>query len=172
MLLSLVQAQLPLIIFGGLAIAAAVCDIRTFKIPNRIPLSILLLYPTYIFWSPLPIDWTGGLMVGGGVLAAGFVLFSLRVCGGGDAKLLAASAVWAGPELVLPFVFITALGGGGMAVFLWVHHRLSRATTPGMAMVAGSDPNFGKQPMAYGAAVAAGALYVALVLLDAVAVSL
>ena len=86
---------------------------------------------------------------------------ALGLLGGGDAKLLTAGALWAGPGLLMEFLFLTALAGGGMATVLWLRHRLSRAAAPAFLLSTPSDPDFAKQPMPYAVAVAAGALYVA-----------
>jgi Flp pilus assembly protein protease CpaA len=62
----------------------------------------------------------------------------------------------------------TSLAGGAMAIILWLRHRLSRAVTPAMVLVTAADPEFYKQQMPYGAAIAVGALYVAQALLKGV----
>ena len=80
-------------------------------------------------------------------------------------KLFAAAALWAGPELILPFGIYTSLAGGVMVLFMWLQHRLARAPSIGMALHTAADADFSKQPMPYGAAIAVGGLYVAFTLL-------
>ena len=151
--------------FAGLLLAAALSDVRSLTIPNRICVAIALLYPAYVLTAPQDVNWTGAAMVAGGFLAAGFIFFALRAMGGGDAKLLAAAALWAGPELILPFVFLTAVAGGGMAVVLWLRHLYSRAAAPSLLFATPTDSDFLKRPMPYGVAIAAGGLYVAFTIL-------
>ncbi len=111
----------------GLAALAAAHDLRAFRIPNWIPAAILALYPVHVLTAPAVVDWTGGLMVGGVALAAGFALFSLGRLGGGDAKLFAACAVWAGPERGFELLVVTGLAGGLLALLVVSPARLAVA---------------------------------------------
>lgn len=159
-------AQAAVLAFAALCIASAVSDVRSLTIPNRYCLSIALLYPVYVLATGQSVDWIAGLIVAAGILGAGFLLFALKLLGAGDAKLLAAVGLWAGPDLVVMFLIITALGGGLMAMTLWLRHRASRAPALSMLGATEADPDFVKQPMPYGVAVAAGALYVAFTLVS------
>jgi Flp pilus assembly protein protease CpaA len=85
--------------------------------------------------------------------------------GAGDVKLFAAVALWGGPQLFLPLVFVTTLAGGVIALFIWLQLRFARAPSLAMAFRTVSDPLIGKQQMPYGAAIAVAALYVAFTLL-------
>lgn len=165
MTLSSIVALACLLIFCCLMLGAALSDLRSLTIPNRISVAVALLYPAFVLSSGLPIDWLAGLLTGGGLLLVGFVLFALGGLGGGDAKLLAAGGLWAGPDLVLPYLFLIALTGGVMALFMWLRHRLAKAVIPSFALVTQSDEDFPKQPMPYAVAIASGALYVAFTIL-------
>jgi prepilin peptidase CpaA len=160
--------QITVLGFAGLAVASAISDVRNLTIPNRYSLAITLLFPAYVLTSASPVDWVGALAIGLGLLALGFLLFAAKTLGGGDAKLIAAVSLWAGPDLFLPFLLITAIVGGTMALALWLRHRFSRAATPGLIFLTDVDPNFAKQPMPYAVAISAGALYVAFTLLGVV----
>lgn len=166
--LSLAVSQTVLLCFAGLAFWAAWSDVQRLMIPNAICLAILLLYPIHLLSAGHPVDWPWALLGAVIVLCAGFVLFALGWAGGGDAKLLAVGALWAGPALIAPFIVYTALAGGAIAIALWIRHRFSRAASPALVLVTGADPEFHKQPMPYGAAIAIGALYVAQALLRGV----
>jgi prepilin peptidase CpaA len=63
------------------------------------------------------------LLFGAGVLVVGFFLFQANVIGGGDAKLLAATAVWTGFPGFAPFILWTAIAGGGLAFALLMARR-------------------------------------------------
>ncbi len=145
----------------ALLIWAACSDVRSLTIPNRVSLSIALLYPVYVLTVGEPVDWAGGLMVAAACLVFGFLLFAFRAVGGGDAKLLAAIALWAGPELILAFSFITALAGGAMVLGLWLHHRFTRTASVGTMFSVPVAEDFGKRAMPYGVAIAVGGFYVA-----------
>lgn len=148
--------------------AAAISDVRSLTIPNAYCLGIVMCYPFFVLGSPQPVDWTGALLVGAGLLAVGFLLFTTGRVGGGDAKLLAATSLWAGPGLLSEFVLLTAVAGGGIALALYVRHRWARR--PSLAASSGGDasPDFAQQPMPYGAAIFAGGVYVAFTLLGLV----
>jgi len=148
--------------------AAAFSDIRKLTIPNSYCLGIALCYPFFALAPAQPVDWMGGLMVGGSLLVAGFILFTTGKVGGGDAKLMAATSLWAGPSLLVDFILITALTGGGMALLLYVRHRWLRS--PSLAAMAATEasPDFAQQPMPYGVAIFAGGVYVAFTLLGLV----
>ena len=96
--------QVVLIAAGAVLLAAAAQDFLDYLIPNRLVLALVSLYPIYILAPGTTVDWLGGLLVGLATLAAGLLLFGFRLIGGGDAKLLAATALWAGPSLLLPFL--------------------------------------------------------------------
>jgi len=157
---------LSLLGFGALLLWAAWTDIRSLTIPNRVSLSIALLYAVHVLTAPQPVAWLDGLLVGGGLLALGFLLFALNAIGGGDAKLLAAASLWAGPGLVMPFLLYTVLIGGGMAIVMWLHHRLSRAASPAGFFVTQAEADFGKRPMPYAVAIAIAGLYVAFTIMS------
>ena len=161
-------SQLTILGFIALLSAAAFSDIRKLTIPNSYCLGIVVCFPFFALTSPQPVDWSGGLAVGGILLVVGFVLFTTGKVGGGDAKLLAATAIWAGPSLVAEFIVLTALTGGGMAILLYLRHRWSRS--PSLAAMAATEasPDFAQQPMPYGVAIFAGGIYVAFTLLGLV----
>ena len=50
------------------------------------------------------------------MIAVLWVPWSLGGIGGGDVKLAAAAVIWAGYELVIPFVIVGAVAGGFVAV--------------------------------------------------------
>ena len=157
--------QSTVICFAILLIWAAYSDARSFTIPNKLPVSIALLYPAYVIGTPMPVDWVGALMVAGIVLVVGFCLFACKAFGGGDAKLMAATTLWVGPAMMFDYVFITALAGGLLAAGMWFQHRLSRAVSIGHILVTSDEEDFGKRPMPYGVALALGGLYVAFTIL-------
>lgn len=157
--------QITVFGFAALAVASAIHDVRHLTIPNHYSLAITLLFPAYVLTAGAPVDWMGALAISGGLLVLGFLLFVMKVLGAGDAKLIAAVALWAGPDLFLVFLLLTAVTGGTMALALWLRHRLSRAASPGLIFLTDVEPGFTKQPMPYAVAIAAGALYVAFTLL-------
>lgn len=113
-----------------LLVAAAVSDLKQYVIPNWIPLAILALFPLYIiglyFFGPegVEVQWLASLAVAAIVFVIFVAMFALGVIGGGDVKLIGATSLWAGPELIAAFFIITALVGGVLAlVFLVISKR-------------------------------------------------
>ncbi len=150
--------------FAGLLVAAAISDARFLIIPNRYCLAIALLYPAHILSTGSDVNWIGAIVIGGILLVLGFFLHAGKIIGGGDAKLVAAVALWAGTELFVDFLILTGIAGGAVALGLWLRHRLSRAASAGLFFLTPPDPHFAKQPMPYAVAIATGGLYVAFTL--------
>jgi prepilin peptidase CpaA len=162
---STIIANLLILCFAALAFSAAVNDILTYRIPNRICVALVILYPAYVIASPQPVDWLLAIGLASATLALGFAFFSARICGAGDAKLFAVMALWSGPQFFLPFMFITMLTGGVIALFIWLQLRFASVASPILVLYAAPDQTIGKQQMPYGAVIAVAALYVAFTLL-------
>jgi Flp pilus assembly protein protease CpaA len=125
--MSTLISQACLLSFAALLLAVAVSDIRIQRIPNYYVLGIILLYPLFVLTAPKAIDWRAGLICFGAVLAAGFVLSSIfRIMGAGDAKLLAAAALWTDAKLIIPFLMITAVSGGLFVAYLLLRRYAGR----------------------------------------------
>ena len=102
------------VIFPFCLAVAAFSDFFTMTIPNRV--SAILLGA---FFLAAPLGGLGlaeiAMHLGAGliVFSIGFVLFALNTMGGGDVKLLSASAVWFGinPSLFEYVVYVSFFGG-------------------------------------------------------------
>jgi prepilin peptidase CpaA len=96
-------------------ICASVFDIRSRRIPNAIPLS--LVSAALIFKAIHgPVEFGISIAAVIVLLLLGTVLFSLRFLGGGDIKLLAAGCAFL-PFAEMPqFLLYTAVGGGVLAL--------------------------------------------------------
>ncbi|PSJ57893.1 A24 family peptidase [Pseudaminobacter soli (ex Li et al. 2025)] len=102
------------VVFPFCMLFAAISDLLSMTIANRVS---LLLLGTFAVVAPLTgMDWSAyGLHFAGGavVLAVTFILFALGGMGGGDAKLLAATAVWMGfGTHLLEYLVVSAFLGG------------------------------------------------------------
>lgn len=153
--------QIAIVVFVGLLAWAAFSDFKTYLIPNSVSLAIVALYPAHVLASPVPIDWAGALVLAGCVLAAGFILFALRLAGGGDVKLLVAATLWAGPAQALPFLLLTTLAGGLLAAMTLNYLRYVR---PWPSDVLAPDEAAAlklRASVPYGIAIALGGVWVA-----------
>jgi prepilin peptidase CpaA len=108
----------------GLALLA---DLDSFRIPNRFCIALVLLYPAHLLTSSTPVDWAAALLLAVLIFALGVLPFSAGWMGGGDVKLLAATGLWLGPQAILPFLAVTALLGGIIAVAMVSRLRFSVA---------------------------------------------
>ena len=107
-------------VIGGVVIGAAISDAMTFRIPNAFPLILVGLFLVSAI-TTMPTDallWH--VVAGVAVLVAGMGLLALNVIGGGDAKLLAAISLLAGPFLVMPLVMFISLAGLALALTIYL----------------------------------------------------
>ena len=157
-MMNLLQAAL-LTAFPILVIVAALTDITSFTIPNRISALLVLIFVPAALVLGRPVGEMGvDAAVCFAALLAGMAMFAAGWIGGGDAKLLAAASLWLGLPAMPVFLLVTALAGGALAVVLmnvrssWVQPYLggvpswlARLATPGA-------------DVPYGVAIATGAL--------------
>jgi prepilin peptidase CpaA len=103
-----------LVVFPLCMAMAACSDLLTMTIPNR--LSIVLV-ASFVAIAPLAGLSLHELLLhlgaGGAVFAVCFTLFAFNIMGGGDAKILAASAIWFGfnESLMAYLTYVSILGG-------------------------------------------------------------
>jgi prepilin peptidase CpaA len=175
-MLSSVVHLLIIACYAGLLLAAAAQDMLTLKLPNRLNLAILLLYPGHVLVSATPVELQSALTLAGLVLAGGIFCFFMGWAGGGDAKLFAVVTLWAGPTLFPIFLFITGMTGGVIAVAMLARRHVMPRLAPrwaaahglGASSAAGADPvaqRAERMSLPYGAAIALGGLAVAVSLL-------
>lgn len=104
---------LTLIVFPAMMIFAALSDLFTMTISNRLSLALALVFLPFAYAAGLPLHEIGlHLLCGLGVLAFTFGLFAAGWVGGGDAKLAAATAVWLGWHHLADYGLISAIAGG------------------------------------------------------------
>jgi prepilin peptidase CpaA len=105
-----------------LMIVAALSDLLSFRIPNWLTALTAALFFPMALATGMPLAEFGWHLLAGVLLFfAGYVLFSIGLFGGGDAKLMAAAGLWFGTAHTLPFIVMTVLAGGVLAagVALW-----------------------------------------------------
>ena len=113
----LIIHNLSYIGFVVVCLLAAISDARTLRIPNWMSLFLLVDFliagvASAISISEIAIHMT----VGVGALVIGFILFFLRMFGGGDAKLFAAISLWMGWPLVINYCIAVMFLGGAVAL--------------------------------------------------------
>ena len=105
-------------------ICAALWDVATLHIPNWLSLAVFFSFLLFSVAAPLEIaDVFGRIGLGVVVFVVGIVLFIKGYAGGGDVKLLAASAVWVGWPHFPSYLVATAIIGGVLALVALAFQR-------------------------------------------------
>ena len=105
------------------ALAGAVSDARTERIPNRLVLAgiaVALVLRAGLGWEAVFHGLAAGLVA----LAIGIPLFALRAFGGGDVKFMTMCAVFVGLPLVGRAALWSAAAGGVLALYVILRRRL------------------------------------------------
>ena len=137
------------LLLGTLAVilvVAAVIDVRTFTISNRLNVVVALLAPVF-WWSvglPLWPDAAILFAVAVGVFALLSIAFFAGMMGGGDVKLAAAVALWFSPAVTLRFLVFMSIAGGLLTLVVLIIHKVRSKE--------------GRPEVPYGVAIAIGAL--------------
>ncbi len=141
------------------AVAAGI-DVMRLEVPNTIPLALVALFIIVAGHSPASVAWISHLAAGGLVLAAGMALFAWGRLGGGDAKLMAACALWQGMSGLAGFLLFVALAGLALTGILLSLRAagLGRRLSANGIVVASLDNGAG---LPYAVAIAAGGIAMA-----------
>jgi prepilin peptidase CpaA len=150
---ALAQLVLPFLL-----VLAAIFDCFTLKIPNWLTALIALsFFPVALIMGLPAADYLWHVGIAIVTLTVGFALYAANLFGGGDAKMIAASALWFSWPALLPFLVYTALAGGVLAfiMLLWSKLRVDQEIR-GHTWVAKVDAI--KLNVPYGIAIAAGGI--------------
>ena len=138
--------NLLLVALAGILVIAAVVDVRTFTISNRLNLTVALLAPVY--WVSVALSPWPGIAIQIAAAAMVFALlaggFFAGMMGGGDVKLAAAIALWFPPFATIKFLVLMSIAGGFVTVIFLVWHHAKRRE--------------GRPEIPYGVAIAFGGL--------------
>jgi prepilin peptidase CpaA len=123
---------LSICILPSLMIVAALTDVASYRIPNWLTgLTAALFFPMALLTQMPLVEFGWHVLAGAVLFVVGYVLFALRVFGGGDAKMMAAAGLWFGTSQSLQFLIMTSLAGGLLAaaiagwsafMFFWEFH--------------------------------------------------
>jgi prepilin peptidase CpaA len=138
--------EILLFALATLLVIAAVIDVRTFTISNRLNLTVALLAPLY--WLSVSLSPWPGIAVQLAAAVTVFVIlagaFYVGMMGGGDVKLAAALALWFPPQSLLQFIVYMSIAGGLVTLVVLAVHR--------------SREGKGRPQIPYGLAIAYGGL--------------
>ena len=140
--------DLLLVALAVTLVAAAVIDVRTFTISNRLNAAVAFGAPLY--WLSISRAPWPGMAAHIAAAAVVFLLlaaaFHAGMMGGGDVKLAAALSLWFPIAVTVKFLVLMAIAGGILTVGILAWHR--------------ARGNEGRPKIPYGVAIACGALFV------------
>jgi prepilin peptidase CpaA len=116
MLTMMTPASLFAALFIFLIAYTVVSDMTRLVIPNWASIALVMLFFGFLPFSNRSLPVGDHVLVALAVFAGCFVLYVRRWLAGGDVKLLAAVALWAGPDHILELLFLTSLCGLGLAL--------------------------------------------------------
>lgn len=110
---------------AAMAFAGAM-DFFTMTIPNRICLALIACFAVAVASIGAPFEMIVNHVAAGLLfLVIGIFLFTMKWLGGGDAKLLAAVALWFGFESLFSYVILVTLIGGVLATAILGFRKLT-----------------------------------------------
>lgn len=122
--MSLVISTIALVIFPLLMAFAAFSDLFTMRISNRLVLVLVAAFFALALFVGLPLQEIGmNLACAAIVLVFAFAFFAFGWIGGGDAKLIAATTLWLGLGIMLPYLIYASLLGGALTLLLLAVRR-------------------------------------------------
>ncbi len=148
----------------GMSALAARSDYKGFKIPNIVPIVIVLAFAVSysvltlteqrdVFFKPIGVHIGAALLV---LMVTG-AMFALKQLGAGDSKFATAIALWVGLQGLAPFLFYMALTGGVVAAISLSLRKWKPVKNPVEgSWVDAAQKGSGNVP--YGIAIAVGAL--------------
>ena len=108
-----------LVVFPALMIAAAVSDLFTMTIPNRIAVLLTAAFFAFALVLGMPAATVGAHALAAlATLVVTFGLFAFGWFGGGDAKLAAATALWMGWPNLADYLLLSTIAGGALTLVL------------------------------------------------------
>lgn len=124
----MIEAGFTEYLLGALALLlliAAVVDVATLTISNRLNLAVAVMAPLFWWSADLPISAIAAqLATAGGVFILLAAAFHFGMMGGGDVKLAAALALWFPPLATAGLLVLMSLAGGVLTLALLGVHRM------------------------------------------------
>jgi prepilin peptidase CpaA len=129
-----------------------ITDFKSYKIPNKSILALLVLFIPYWVFLPEQVSWSNFLIFAI-ILTIGFFLSIIGILGAGDAKLLAVISLWLGYEHTFQLISTMAILGGIIGI-AYVSYR--RWCTMGEVSIMKTM----LMPIPYGIAIGVSAIHI------------
>ena len=105
---------------------AGAMDFFTMTIPNRVSLALIAGFAVIAAMAGAPWMLVANHVAAGLLfLGLGIFMFSMGWLGGGDAKLLAAAALWLGFDSLFPYITLVTILGGALAIGLLAFRNIT-----------------------------------------------
>jgi prepilin peptidase CpaA len=105
-------------------VAAAINDLVRYEIPDMLSVALVAAFLLTAAYLPLSLSaWHA--LAGLATFLVAAILFATGICGGGDVKLIGATALWMGWQNLFEFLLFTALAGGVLALVLIAARKLA-----------------------------------------------
>ena len=113
-----------MLVFPLLMAFAASSDLLTMRISNKLVLMVVASFFAIALLAGFSLELLGTHVAAAAlVLAVSFSFFALGWIGGGDAKLIAATALWFGFEDMMMYLLFASLLGGALTLLLLAVRR-------------------------------------------------
>ena len=153
---SLYVALATLVLTAGLLAYCALSDLKSYHIPNWACLAVAFFWAIYA-WRQGELA-APALLTGVAVLALGALTFWRGWMGGGDVKLLAATALWSGPTGLTGFSVILGATGALLALIM-VSPANRLLPAPPAELTSGGGEGVLARPMPFGVAISVAGLW-------------
>ncbi len=121
----MVADTIRLLLFPALMAFAASSDLFTMTISNRLSLALVVGFGILAVVTGMSLAEIGmHLAAGGLVLTIAFGFFAAGWIGGGDAKLVAATALWFGFGHLMDYLIYASIFGGLLTILLLLFRKL------------------------------------------------
>lgn len=119
------MSTIALLFFPFAMALAASSDLLTMRISNKLVLVLVAGFCVIAIVTGMSLQqFAMHVACAMLVLVVGFTFFAMRWIGGGDAKLAAATTLWLGFGLTLPFLVYAALLGGALTLSILALRRM------------------------------------------------
>lgn len=117
MLITTLASTIAAMLFLVAMLFVTISDLRSRRIPNWVVLTLVAVYAP-LAWTAgyQPLDMALNLGVALLVFCGGLFLFAKGWIGGGDVKLAAATVLWLGMSLAVPYLLLTAVFGAAFTL--------------------------------------------------------
>jgi prepilin peptidase CpaA len=153
-------------LYVALFVLCAAWDVLSLKIPNALVAVLVVLFGVAAYRSPGDLSIWLHILVAVVALSAAAAAFRFGMVGGGDAKLFAVAALWAGDHSIASYLLVLGIAGFAAALLFATLRSLVQRLPSGAAGALVGRRHFPKALLAganipYAVPIAAASIWVA-----------